>query len=74
MSVGVRLELVRQVAEGLASLHNAGFVYRDMAARNVLAFSLPATDPAQVDVKITDFGLMIRRGELCRGRARRAIG
>jgi tRNA A-37 threonylcarbamoyl transferase component Bud32 len=46
--------IVTQIADGLAVLHQAGFVHRDVKPQNIL---LPRDGPA----KLTDFGLV--RGE-----------
>ena len=59
LSLVGRLEIALQVLDGMAALTKAGYVFRDMAARNVLAFSL---EEDAVSVKITDFGLMMRAG------------
>ena len=46
------IEVVRQVAGGLAELHHLGIVHRDLKPENVLV-----RDAQPVDVVVTDFGL-----------------
>ncbi|HEY6458574.1 MAG TPA: protein kinase, partial [Polyangiaceae bacterium] len=47
------LGILRQVARGLAALHDAGIVHRDLKPANVLVTPAPEGDRA----KITDFGI-----------------
>ena len=63
MSLQVRLAIASQICEAMVALASAGFVFRDLAARNVLAFGMSRTDAAEVAVKLTDFGLMVGAGE-----------
>lgn len=54
------LEITRQVLEGLASGHEAGFVHRDIKPSNVmLAARVPKTDanPFGIGVRLLDFGI-----------------
>jgi serine/threonine-protein kinase len=50
------LELLRQLAEGLSALHDAGVVHRDLKPANVLLSE--ATDGG-IRVKIADFGISL---------------
>jgi serine/threonine protein kinase len=54
-SLDDRLEVLRQVAEGLAALHAAGVVHRDLKPSNVLV----AHDSGRPVAKITDFGISL---------------
>lgn len=49
------LEVVRQVAEGLSSLHAANIIHRDLKPGNILL----ADETDGVRVKLTDFGISI---------------
>jgi tRNA A-37 threonylcarbamoyl transferase component Bud32 len=48
------LDVLRQVAEGLAALHSRGIVHRDLKPANVL---IGADPEGRVRAKITDFGI-----------------
>jgi serine/threonine-protein kinase len=50
---GKRLELIRQMAEAVAAVHEAGFIHRDICPRNYIA----ARDAGSV--KLIDFGLTL---------------
>jgi serine/threonine-protein kinase len=50
---GRRVTFIRQVAEALQAVHEAGFIHRDVCPRNVLL-----TTDAKV-AKLTDFGLTV---------------
>jgi serine/threonine protein kinase len=49
------LSVLQQVASGLAVLHRAGIVHRDVKPPNILVRD--SVDPRQVEAKITDFGI-----------------
>jgi hypothetical protein len=51
--VSFGLEVVRQVAAGLAGLHESRIVHRDLKPGNILV----ANSPSGVKVKLTDFGI-----------------
>lgn len=50
---GRRIQLLRQVAEALAAVHEAGFIHRDVCPRNLIF-----TEDSQI-LKLTDFGLSV---------------
>lgn len=54
MTLAEKLRAMKQAAAGLAHLHDAGIVHRDIAARNLL---VGAKLDAQDAIKITDFGM-----------------
>lgn len=58
-SLGVSLEIVRQVLSGLAVAHEADIIHRDIKPENVLLTA--ALEPTSIDpkfqAKLTDFGL-----------------
>ncbi len=53
MLEGLRIPLIRQIAEGLKAIHEAGYIHRDMCPRNVMI------DAEQGTLKIIDFGLAV---------------
>lgn len=53
ISAGEALPMVRQMADGLAAIHEMGVIHRDFKPSNVLL----VTSGARVRVVITDFGL-----------------
>lgn len=53
MLEGLRIPLIRQIAEGLKAVHVAGYIHRDMCPRNVMV------DAEQGTLKIIDFGLAV---------------
>ncbi len=50
---GKRLLLLRQAAEALAAVHEAGFIHRDVCPRNYVV------DPQTNSLKLIDFGLTV---------------
>ena len=46
-----------QICEGMQVIADEKLVHRDLALRNILVFGFSEQDPAQVNVKISDFGL-----------------
>ena len=50
---GKRLTLIRHMAEGIAAVHEAGFIHCDICPRNYIA------DPNGESVKLIDFGLSL---------------
>lgn len=56
-SVAVLLAAGLQVIDGMLQLQEHGVIHRDMAIRNVLAFSFDHNDYSKVVVKLTDYGL-----------------
>ncbi len=50
---GRRLRYIKQAAEGLAAVHDAGFIHRDVCPRNLIL----TTD--RETAKLTDFGLTV---------------
>jgi serine/threonine-protein kinase len=50
---GLRLPLIRQVAEALKAVHAAGYIHRDICPRNVMV------DPETGALKLIDFGLTL---------------
>ncbi|MFN7963049.1 MAG: serine/threonine-protein kinase [Thermoanaerobaculia bacterium] len=54
MDLGEKVEVVRQVAEGLASAHRLGLVHRDLKPENIL---VERTAEGRWRPKVVDFGL-----------------
>jgi serine/threonine-protein kinase len=52
--LGTTLEIVREIASGLARAHELGVVHRDLKPENVMVTSLAAGKPG---IKILDFGM-----------------
>jgi serine/threonine-protein kinase len=52
--LGVRLELVAQVATALAAAHSAGVLHKDIKPANVLIYTDPQGEPR---IRLTDFGI-----------------
>jgi serine/threonine protein kinase len=52
----VLLTVAKQASEAMHHISTLGIVHRDIAARNVLVFSLSPSDRKQVNIKVTDFG------------------
>jgi len=50
---GRRLTIIRQAAEALQAVHDAGFIYRDVCPRNFML------DASGADLKMIDFGLAV---------------
>lgn len=50
---GIRVELIRQIAEALAAVHAAGWIHRDVCPRNLMI------DPEAGALKLIDFGLTV---------------
>ena len=50
---GRRLMVIRQAAEALQAVHDAGFIYRDVCPRNFML------DASGTDLKLIDFGLAV---------------
>ncbi len=50
---GKRLRLAQQMAEGIAAVHEAGYIHRDICPRNYIA------DKKAESVKLIDFGLTV---------------
>jgi serine/threonine protein kinase len=50
---GNRCRLIRQMAEGLAAVHRAGFIHRDICPRNYVCL------PDFTSLKLIDFGLTV---------------
>ena len=53
MLEGLRVPLIRQIAEALKAVHEAGFIHRDICPRNVMI------DAEQGILKLIDFGLAV---------------
>jgi serine/threonine-protein kinase len=50
---GRRVAILRQAAEALQAVHDAGFIYRDVCPRNFML------DPPGAELKMIDFGLAV---------------
>jgi serine/threonine-protein kinase len=53
MLEGIRMPLIRQIAEALRAVHEAGFIHRDICPRNLMV------EPNAGMLKLIDFGLTI---------------
>ncbi|WP_176386832.1 serine/threonine-protein kinase, partial [Gulosibacter sp. 10] len=53
-------ELLRQLLDGLAAVHAAGWVHRDVTPANLM---LEATGTARPHLRLADFGIALRLGE-----------
>lgn len=60
-----RLDIMKQVAQGLNYLHTCGIIHRDMCPKNILI-------PDEGNVKIIDFGLSISRSSKYKGLGERS--
>ena len=61
VSMAHKLSIIRQIASAMESLTMSDIVHCDLAIRNVLVFAFDESKPADVQVKIGDFGLSISR-------------
>lgn len=61
VSMAHKLSIIRQIASAMESLTMSDIVHCDLAIRNVLVFAFDESKPADVLVKIGDFGLSISR-------------
>jgi eukaryotic-like serine/threonine-protein kinase len=50
---GIRVELIRQIAQSIAAVHSAGYIHRDICPRNLMI------DPNGGVLKLIDFGLTV---------------
>jgi serine/threonine-protein kinase len=50
---GIRVPLIRQVAEAVKAVHEAGFIHRDICPRNIMI------EPINGTLKLIDFGLTV---------------
>jgi serine/threonine protein kinase len=66
MSLENRLDIARQVSNGLAVLHAASIVHRDLKVDNILVKEIGPT--GQLQAKVADFGLSRLSPELTSGR------
>lgn len=57
---GPRIRAVlAQVCEGLSAMHEAGVVHRDLKPENIMLLPGETADPADVRVKLMDFGIAL---------------
>jgi len=61
VSMAHKLSIIRQIASAMESLTMSDIVHCDLAIRNVLVFAFDESKPADVLVKVGDFGLSISR-------------
>ena len=61
VSLAHKLSIIRQIASAMEALTMSDIVHCDLAIRNVLVFAFDESKPADVQVKIGDFGLSISR-------------
>lgn len=71
-SLDERLDLVRDVAEGLEALHNNRFIHGDIKPQNVLVFDTQddTTDRIPQIAKLADFGCAVSEEEILEGEYR----
>jgi serine/threonine-protein kinase len=50
---GIRVPLIRQIAEAVKAVHDAGFIHRDICPRNIMI------EPISGTLKLIDFGLTV---------------
>jgi len=50
---GIRVELIKQIAQSIAAVHQAGYIHRDICPRNLMI------DPNGGVLKLIDFGLTV---------------
>lgn len=50
---GIRVELIRQIAQAIAHVHKSGYIHRDICPRNLMI------DPEAGVLKLIDFGLTV---------------
>ena len=59
LSISHKLLIAEQVADGMSFVHAHDVVHRDIAARNVLVFSMDPDDILRTCVKLSDSGLSL---------------
>ncbi len=62
MSLGHRLLISEQVADGMAAVHASGIIHRDLAARNIMVFRMNRDDVTETLVKVSDYGISTQAG------------
>jgi serine/threonine-protein kinase len=50
---GIRVPLIRQIAEAVKAVHDAGYIHRDICPRNIMI------EPINGSLKLIDFGLTV---------------
>lgn len=62
LSLGHRLLVCEQIADGMVAVHTAGIIHRDLAARNIMVFKMNAQDLSETLVKVSDYGISTLAG------------
>lgn len=57
MEMPLAAEIMRQTCAGVAAIHRANLIHRDLKPKNIMVSEAGAADDAPVSIKIIDFGI-----------------